>query len=153
LGGKAEGDLSVAFADVARGLDETTMGAIRETISDAISGRVTADELTDALWTKIKEMIGEGGGGDRDIRLGSGETNRNGTDSKIKFSSPFPNQCTNLQITNERPSGTATSGAEIYQHTEISDIDRYGFTVSGQAHAGDEYGARSLIFNYIAIGN
>jgi hypothetical protein len=109
LGGKAEGDLSVAFADVARGLDETTMGAIKKLIpATDSSGKAIAGELSNELWNKIKELIQDGKG--TEVRIGYYTSSKKdifipfliwsdgGNDNPF----PFPNKCIAYEILNIR---------------------------------------------------
>jgi hypothetical protein len=148
LGGKAEGSLSVAYADeagTASTVDDSVMSAIRGMIPDPGSGSVTADALSAALWAQIRELVGGGGGGGGETRRGSGQTNSSGALTKIYFDTPFPNECTSVQITSVVNYGASISSVEVYY------ITREGFSATGTLPSGDGY--TGITFDYTAYGN
>jgi hypothetical protein len=116
-------------------------------------GNVIADELTEALWDRIRELIGDGGGsgGGGGTRIGSGGTgNMSHSPKHIAFDPPFPNECTKVTITNV----TSNYGNVRY---EVSNITRDGFDIFA---TGNEPGPEGHVhvpapinFQYIAIGN
>jgi hypothetical protein len=97
----------VAYAAEAGLLSREGIGDILDLIPPPNSDKVIAEDLTDALWKRIEELISEGGSSGGAYRTGKGYTGRSidystnpplpGTNDYV-FSTPFPNRCLVINI-------------------------------------------------------